>query len=115
MKIIDVKHVEDCFDGSLIKELLLDTEISMALISALGEGGDVQYFGHFARPFFKIRAEGLFDLKGIEGCRTMRVHLKSVERFTMEDMRRKIEGFRAEPTGEGGKEAITDFTLMQYQ
>jgi hypothetical protein len=97
MKVIDVKHVEDCFDGSLIKELLLDTEISKELIFALGEGGDVQYFGHFARPFFKIHVKGLYDLKGIEGNRTMRVHLKSVERFTIEDMCERIAQCRPCP------------------
>ncbi len=91
MKVVDVKHVEDCFDGSLIKELLLDSEITKELIFALGEGGTVQYFGHFARPFFKIRVEGLYDLKGIEGSRTMRVHLKSLDRFTMDDMKVRIE------------------------
>ena len=93
MKVVDVKHVEDCFDGSLIKELLLDSEITKELIFALGEGGTVQYFGHFARPFFKIRVEGLYDLKGIEGNRTMRVHLKSLERFAVENMKAKIEEY----------------------
>lgn len=84
MKVVDIKHVEDCFDGSLIKEMLLAEEISKEQIFALGQDGDVQYFPHFAKPFFKVRVKGLFDLKGIEGNKSMRVHLKNPKEYTMD-------------------------------
>jgi hypothetical protein len=85
MVVIDIKHVEDCFDGSLIKELLLSGEISKELIYTLGKGGSVQYFAHFAKPFFKIRVPGIYDLKGIQGNKTMRIHLKDPEKYSLND------------------------------
>jgi|GEM_PF-4370220 len=94
MKVIDVKHVEDCFDGSMIKELLLDSEISKEFVFAMGAGGQVQFFADFPRPFFKVRMENLYDLKGIANQRTMRVHLKSVKLFALDDLRKKIESLR---------------------
>ena len=93
MKVIDVKHVEDCFDGSLIKEILLDTDISKELIFRLGEGGKVRYYDNFARPFFKVSVEELYDLKGIEGNRTMRVHMKSQKKYTLDEFLVKIESY----------------------
>lgn len=85
MKVIEVRHVEDCFDGSLIKELLLSGEISQDLIFSLAKGGNLQYFPHFARTFFKIRMPGVYDVKGIEGSRTMRVHFKRPKEYALEE------------------------------
>ena len=75
MRVIGIKHVEDCFDGSSIKELLFDSEITKELVFSIGREGDMQYFEDFARPFFKIRIQSKYDLKGIVGNRTIRVHL----------------------------------------
>jgi hypothetical protein len=84
MEVVEIRHMEDCFDGSLIKEILLAENIFKEQIYALGEGGHIQYFPDFPRPFYKIRISGLYDLKGIEGNSTMRVHLKSPETFPLE-------------------------------
>ncbi len=84
MKVIDIKHVEDCFDGSLIKELHLSKLITKSFIFALGAEGNVQYFGHFARPFFKIRLTGFYDAKGIEGNDTLRIHLKNPNTYSLD-------------------------------
>jgi len=73
MKIAKVKHIEDCFDGSYIHEILFDTEITCDAIKALGCMGDLQYYPYFARPFFKIIVDKRFSLKGVEGNRTMRI------------------------------------------
>ncbi len=91
MKVIEIKHVEDCFDGSLIKELLLSDVISQKHILALGNSGNLQYFDHFARPFFKIRSDDLFDIKGIEGNKTMRIHIKNPERYDLRDFIELLE------------------------
>lgn len=84
MEVVEIKHVEDCFDGSLIKELLLSGVITKGFIFALGRGGDVQYFPHLARPFFKIRVAGRYDVKGIEGNKTMRIHLKNPNAYSLD-------------------------------
>lgn len=85
MKVIEVKHVEDCFDGSLIKELLLSDAMTRQFIYNLGENDTMQYFSHFARPFFKIRRNGIYDIKGIEGNNTMRVHLKKPDEYSLNE------------------------------
>ena len=55
------------------------------MIYALGRGENVQYFAHFARPFFKIRAPSIYDVKGIEGNKAMRIHLKYPNQYTLDD------------------------------
>lgn len=75
MIILELKQVEDCLDGSVIKELFLDKKVSAEFIQALGREGSLQYFPHFARPFFKLRIDGKLDLKGIEGNTTLRVRI----------------------------------------
>ncbi len=93
MEILEIKNVEDCFDGSLIKEILLSSEITKDFIYSIGDGCIIQYFDNFARPFFKIRKNGLFDLKGIEGNKTMRVHIKNPDKFSMDDFCGLVESF----------------------
>lgn len=90
MKLVEIKHVEDCFDGSFIKELRFESKITEEDVFFLGRSGDVQYFETFAKPFFKIRVKSKYDLKGIAGNRTLRIHLKSnapeaLERFLDEN------------------------------
>ena len=65
MKVLAIHELEDCFDGSFRKEILLDREICADFIRYLGQAGTLQYFPHFARPFFRIDGPG-FMLKGIE-------------------------------------------------
>jgi len=77
MIILEIKQVEDCLDGSVIKELFLEEKISSAFIQSLGKEGTLQYFPHFAKPFFKLRIEGKLNLKGIEGNTTLRVRIET--------------------------------------
>ena len=73
MKLVDVRHIEDCFDGSYMYEVLFDTDVEPAFIEALGTEGQLQYHRTFARPFFKAIFEGRFTIKGVQGNRTVRV------------------------------------------
>jgi hypothetical protein len=75
MKIISVKKLEDCFDGSLISEVQLDMPISHEFIESLCSkaSGKCQYLKEFARPFFKADFIDLFMIEGIMGATTARV------------------------------------------
>jgi hypothetical protein len=88
MRIVNVKHIEDCFDGSYLHELLFDSEITRGFIVSLGAATQLQYYPDFARPFFKATVPGQFSLKGIEGNRTVRVisYDASIER-TLDNLR----------------------------
>ena len=77
MKVVDIKDIEDCFDGSFIKELLLDDEMNKDFVKSLAELGELKYFADFSRPFFKLRVGKQAELKGVEGNRTLRVLLYS--------------------------------------
>ncbi|MDH3347272.1 MAG: hypothetical protein OEM02_04115 [Desulfobulbaceae bacterium] len=77
MKIAKIKHVEDCFDGSFIKEIAFEQVITKELILYLGSDGKLQYFETFARPFFKFVKQGKYECKGVEGNQAIRIILKN--------------------------------------
>ena len=109
MNVVAVRHVENCFDGSFIKELLLSDAVSERFIRALAQNGRLQYFPEFARPFYKVRAAGKFDVKGIGGNTAMRVHLKNPDDYSLDEFVGFIEGL---PNGvalkEEGPQACSD-------
>ena len=67
MKVVEIRHVEDCFDGSYIREILLDAPTDCAFIHHLGTCGRLRYYADFARPFFTVIDESRFKMKGVEG------------------------------------------------
>ena len=73
MKIVDIKDIEDCFDGTFIKEVLFDECISKEFIFYLGKDGKMQYFPDFAKPYFQINIKDKYTLKGVEGNKTIRI------------------------------------------
>ena len=73
MKVLDRKDVEECLDGVIIKEFLLDGKISEKFIYYMGRSGELKYFPHFPRPFFKITKKSEFIIKGVEGNNTFQV------------------------------------------
>jgi len=77
MRVLEVKDVEDCFDGSFIKELLLDEETDKHFIQSLGMIGTLCYFPEFARPFFKVKVPEIAEIKGVQGNQTIRLLLYS--------------------------------------
>lgn len=66
MKVINIKNQEDCFDGSIMKEVVFDEPINRSFIDFMGEKGDLDYFPSFARPFFRAEIKGYYYVKGIE-------------------------------------------------
>lgn len=73
MLVVRVKAVEDCFEGSFIKEFALDGKISKDFIMKLGEGCSLEYFPDFPRPFFRIEKKHQFQIKGVENSNTMQI------------------------------------------
>ncbi|MCG8699661.1 MAG: hypothetical protein MI922_16520 [Bacteroidales bacterium] len=75
MKILEIKHIEDCFDGTYIKELLFSSLITKDFILSISQNGKLTYFENFERPFFKIVYRSDFYIKGVEGNQTARILL----------------------------------------
>jgi hypothetical protein len=69
MRLIEIRKLEDCFDGSIIFKYSFDREVDEVLMKRIGEEGKVQYFPEFARPFFKIITPGSIQVRGIVGDR----------------------------------------------
>jgi hypothetical protein len=74
VKVVEIKRIEDCTDGSLTREILLDAAITKDFILYLGKPGKMQYFKDFPRPFFKINADGII-IKGIQDTKHLRIVL----------------------------------------
>jgi len=67
MRIIGVKQLEDCFNGSSLYEIVFDESWNRASIKALSACGTLEYFPDFPRPFFRLLIQGGAQLKGVEG------------------------------------------------
>lgn len=101
MNIDQVVDVEDCFDGSFIKEVLFDDLITERFIRYLGETGELQYYRSFARPYFRVESPRKFILMGVEGNRSLRIVLYRG------GIQESLEWFRNYVSGFGTREAAT--------
>jgi hypothetical protein len=68
-----VKQVEDCFDGSFIKEFILSEPSDEDFMRKLSRGCALDYYPDFPRPFFRIENRGVWVIKGVEGSESLRV------------------------------------------
>lgn len=75
MKVEKVKLLEDCFDGSFIKEVLFDHPVTKRFIDYLAEQGELEYLSTLEKPFYKIEQKGKYIIKGIQGNKTARIIL----------------------------------------
>ena len=69
MQLIDIKKVEDCFDGSMIFRYSFNKEMDEELMRKMGEkeNAKLHYYPDFPRPFFKIITGEGIQVKGILG------------------------------------------------
>ena len=80
MKITGIVKLEDCFDGSSVYSFQFDRPWTREIIQQLSELGELDYFGDFPRPFFRIRGIGGLQMKGVEGLDHCRVVLPPTQR-----------------------------------
>jgi hypothetical protein len=67
MKLVNIKKLEDCIDGSMIFMYSFNEKVDETLMQKLGEKGKLQYYPEFPRPFFKIITTDNVQVKGIIG------------------------------------------------
>ena len=70
MRIVAIKKVEDCFDGSTIYAYTFSHAWSRESILALDQLGQLDFYPDFPRPFFRVRVTGGCQVKGVEGEQT---------------------------------------------
>lgn len=95
MRITGIERLEDCFDGSSVYSYQFDQPWTRETILQLSALGELDYFADFPRPFFRIRAAGGLQLKGVEGLDHCRVVLPPARR---EDFRQALDDLLAKTT-----------------
>lgn len=75
MNIISIEHIEDCFDGSLLRAAHFDAPVSADFITFLCESSDGmhQYLREFQRPFYKVDFVDHFLIEGVQAMESARV------------------------------------------
>lgn len=76
MRVTEVKHVEDCLDGTAIKELALDEPADRGLADRLSALGELDYYEDFPKPFFRVTSDAV-QIKGVAGTYRVRLWLSS--------------------------------------
>ncbi len=88
VKIVSVKKLEDCFDGSTVYSYEFDTAWTYKQIQELGFIGELSYYKDFPKPFFRIKTSGGMQIKGVEGENSCTVFFPYKGK---EEMKRKFE------------------------
>ncbi|MDD1719803.1 MAG: hypothetical protein LUQ25_07070 [Methanoregulaceae archaeon] len=102
MKVLQIRTVEVCLDGTVIREIRIDRTITREFIGHLGDTGLLEYFPAFARPFFRITRAGAYVIKGVEGEETFRVVYLSDYETQEELLRKHIESLPGSEISEIG-------------
>jgi len=79
MRLIESRFLEDCFDGTIMREVRMDRFFEADFIRFLGQYGDLQFFPDFPRPLFIFEEPGRYMLKGSTGKETARIILSKTD------------------------------------
>jgi hypothetical protein len=72
-RVIAIRPVEECLDGTTIKEFELASPMTEAVMRRIAEDGKLKYFPHFPRPYFRIDRRDAYIIQGVIGMCTFRV------------------------------------------
>ncbi|MFP4370445.1 MAG: hypothetical protein ACOC2K_03345 [Bacteroidota bacterium] len=73
MRVIKLKKVEGCLEGSNVHDILLDDKIDREFIDHLGKMGKLIYMDSFDKPFFKVIVRGRYTIKGSQTNKSIRI------------------------------------------
>lgn len=75
MKVIKIKKVEDCYESSNSRDIVLSSPITKDFIDYLAKLGKSFFFEDFDIPYFKVIVKGEYTIKGALGKKTIRILL----------------------------------------
>lgn len=75
MKVIKLKKVEDCFESSNTRDIVLSSPLTVDFVNYLGKLGKLLLFDDFDIPYFKVIVKGEYTIKGTLGKKTIRILL----------------------------------------
>lgn len=94
MKVISIKDIEGCLEGTYIKDIILTEKIDKNFVEYLGKLGRLIYQGDFAKPFFKVIVKGKYTLKGSEQNTSFRVIFPDKDSYSfIDELKEYIERF----------------------
>jgi hypothetical protein len=85
MNLIEIKHIEDCFDGSFIRNFIFDEPVTYNFIQYLEKKGVLKYFKDFPRPFYQV-INNDFIIKGVEGNNYFQVTFFYKEKYSEKEL-----------------------------
>ena len=88
MRVVSVRKVEDCFDGSSVFTYHFAGALTVEEIRGLETVGRLELFEDFPRPFFRLLTPEGLQVKGVAGETSCRVIFP---RQDMERLRRRFE------------------------
>jgi len=73
MKILREVKSEDCFDGTFIKDYILDGKVGDGFLKYLSNFGELTVLDGIKKPFYSFDKTYFFTIKGIVGEESMKV------------------------------------------
>ncbi len=95
MKVLKVKIIDDCYESSNTRDILLDGTITKQFVEYLGRLGKLLVFEEFDIPYFKVIVKGEYTIKGAFGKKTIRILLpEDVPDYSLDSLIDYINKFR---------------------
>ena len=73
MKHLQVKKIEGCLEGTNVKDILWDGEVTREFIDYISILGKLIINDTIGKPFYKLIIRGQFSVKGAIGTKSSRV------------------------------------------
>jgi hypothetical protein len=90
MDLVNIENVEDCFDGSFVKNFIFKDEINESMVITMGEGRKLNLFKDFPKPFYQI-IDINFQIKGALGNKYFQIILYSKDKKSEEEFIEKLK------------------------
>ena len=82
--------VENCLDYSVVKEIRLSDTVGEEVMRRMARQGNLQFFPHFLRPYFRIDRGQYYVIQGVFGETSVRVTFSPLADSGSEDQLRSL-------------------------
>lgn len=90
--VMGIRELEDCLDGTIVREFVLDGPIDRDMMRRLADGAGLAFYESFPRPYFRIDLTGAV-IQGVIGCESFRATLPvASEQVLLQEIRRRVSG-----------------------
>ncbi len=72
-RVISSELLETCLDSSTVKRVTIDEALDEDIMHAVAADGELRYYPHFPRPYFRVDRARRYVVQGILGERSLRV------------------------------------------